>query len=575
MLHLVRILKEKLLYAASNYYNKYIKMRIKKLIVKNYKKFVHRTFQFNDDVNIFVGDNAAGKSSILEAIELATNCSYRGKSVSLENTLDLINTAAAAAFLAGDLSFASLPEVMIEVFIDGVPDYKGTNNSLHEDSEGISLKILFDLDLTAKYEELAKDPDNIKTVPIEFFKIEWFDFSGAQIKSLSRKTKSLLIDPSRLHPTYGKNQYITGLLTAALTKEQLVHLNLDFRQLKSIFEDQQHVAEINKGLAADNTITNDALKIIVDVAANRGIESSLQLAVNDVAFPFIGKGEQNQIQIKLAIQNKAKNVDFLLLEEPENHLSHMNLTKLIKYIEDHRNGLQIFITTHSSYVLNKLSIAKLCLVGKDYIQLKDVDQKIATKIQRLPGYDTLRAVLAKQVILVEGPSDELILKKYYLAKHDRLPEEDGIEIIVVRGIGFETYLEIIKRVGVRAHVVKDNDGDFKKNVEDYQLEYKDYPGIQFFSPTSNELNSLEPALIAEHAGTLGKLDAFAKEILSNKTYNLYIACVDLPGKICYLRDWFGGDTGNGKKKVDSAMRLFSSDTVIFYPAYLSGAFDFA
>lgn len=550
-------------------------MIIKKLLTKNYKKFGRKTFEFNDDINILVGDNAMGKSSILEAIELATNCAFRGKPLTLETALELMNARAAAAYLAGDLKHTTLPEVLIEVFIDGIPDYRGTNNSLGEDAQGISLMISFDLDLLAKYDELIKDPANVRSVPIEFFKFEWHDFAGNPIKSLTRKAKSLLIDPSRLHPTYGKNQYITSLLAAALSKEDLAHLNLDYRQLKNVFDEQQHVAQINKSLDVDKTITNGVLKIIADIAASRGVEASLQLAVDDVAFPMVGKGEQSQIQIKLAIQNKARSVNFILLEEPENHVSHMNLTRLINYIEKHRNGLQVFISTHSSYVLNKLSISKLCLVGVDYIRLKDITPSVALKIKRLPGYDTLRAVLANKVILVEGPSDELILKKFYFDKHNNLPEDDGIEIIVVRGLGFETYLEILKRIGVRTNVLRDNDGDYKANIEACQEEYKPYPHLQFLSPKDNTLNSLEPALIAEHNKTLAELDSFAKLILSQQTFNKYKEQPDIAMRTKYLRDWFGGETGNGKKKVDSAMRIFDSQEAINYPAYLAGAFDFA
>jgi len=549
-------------------------MIIKKLITKNFKKFGNKVFEFNDDVNILVGDNAMGKSSILEAIELVTNCTFRGKPLILETVAELINAQATLGYLAGDFKHTSLPEMLIEAFIDGIPEYRGTNNSLTEDAQGISLKVAFDLDLLGKYEELVKDHNNIRSVPIEFFKIEWHDFAGNPIKALSRKTKSLLIDPSRLHPTYGKNQYIATLLTSALSKDELAHLNLDYRQLKHVFDEQQHVSQINKSLGSDKTITNGTLKIIADIAASRGIETSLQLAVNDVAFPLIGKGEQNQIQIKLAIQNKAKLVNFILLEEPENHVSHMNLTRLINYIDENRNGLQVFISTHSSYVLNKLSISKLCLVGSDFIRLKDIDPAIATKIKRLPGYDTLRAVLADRVILVEGPSDELILKKLYFDKHGKIPEDNGIEIIVVRGLGFETYLEIIKRIGVRTHALKDNDGDYKTNIEFYQDKYKSSPHIKILSPKDNDQNSLEPALIAAHNDSIANLDKFAEIILSTETYNKYNKEPDLTEKTKFLRDWFGGPTGSGKKKVDSAMRIFDSKTIITYPAYLTGAFDF-
>lgn len=550
-------------------------MIIKKLVVKNFKKFESRSFQFNDDINILVGDNAAGKSSILEAIEIATNCTYRGRPLTHEIALELFSASASKFYLESDLTYTSLPEVVIEVFLDGIPEYRGTNNSLGEDAEGIVFKISFDMDLRDKYEELAKKAGGVLSIPIEFFKLEWFDFSWKPIKVMTRKTKSILIDPSRLHPTFGKNQYITSILSSMLTKDQLAHLKLDFRQLKNTFDEQEHVQLINAGLESDKAISDDTLRIVGDFTSGRGIESSLQLAVNQVTFPHIGKGEQNQIQIKLAIQNKAKSVDFLLLEEPENHLSHMNLTKLIKYVEENRNGLQVFISTHSSYVLNKLSISKLCLVGIDYMRLKDIDPGIAKKMQRLPGYDTLRAVLAKRVILVEGPSDELILKKYYLSKHAKLPEDDGIEIIVVRGIGFATYLEIVKEIGIRVHVVKDNDGDYKKNIEDYQESYRDFNAIRFFSPIDDDCKSLEPALISENGTDEKSLDSFSGIILSTQTYNLYEKEPDLPAKIKYLRDWFGGETGTGTKKVDSAMRIFNSDLAIAYPSYLAGAFNFA
>ena len=58
--------------------------RIKKLKVKNFKKFTNQTFELNDDINILVGDNECGKSSVLEAIELCLNFCHRGRPISPE-----------------------------------------------------------------------------------------------------------------------------------------------------------------------------------------------------------------------------------------------------------------------------------------------------------------------------------------------------------------------------------------------------------------------------------------------------------------------------------------------------------
>ena len=51
-------------------------MRINKLKITNFKKFKNREFEFNEDINIIVGDNESGKSTLLEALELCLNLNY-------------------------------------------------------------------------------------------------------------------------------------------------------------------------------------------------------------------------------------------------------------------------------------------------------------------------------------------------------------------------------------------------------------------------------------------------------------------------------------------------------------------
>lgn len=548
-------------------------MHIEKLIVKNFKKFTDRAFDFNHDLNLLVGDNDSGKSTIQEAIEIALNCSYRGKPLSSEIKPELFNLDATTAYIEGDKSCESLPSITIELFLDGTPEYRGDNNSLNKNTDGVSLKIKFDDDLKAVYNEFIKTPDSIKSIPVEFYNIEWLDFGWNKIKFLNRKMSGLFVDPSRLHPTQGRNQYISRIINSSLSKEEQALLNVNYRQLKQHFDDQPQVKSINDKLDSENIVTNKKLEVTADVSIS-SFESGMQLSVDNINLPQIGKGEQNTIQIKLAIQNKASNVDVILLEEPENHLSHTNLSKLVKYIENQRQGKQLFITTHSSYVLNKLSLDKLCLINESYIRLNDIDKSVSKSLKRLPGYDTLRVVLSKNVVLVEGPSDELVLKRSYIDTHDRLPEDDGIDIIVVRGIGFKNYLEIAKNIGTNVHVVKDNDGNHKDNIEEYKKKYDAYKNIEFFSISDNEQYSLEPVLIFANKATEKELDDYAKITLSTQTYNKYINQKPLDNKVIFLMDWYADEGGAGKKKVDSAMRIFDSDRKIYYPDFLQKALRF-
>lgn len=548
-------------------------MHIEKLVVKNFKKFSNREFDFNKDLNLLVGDNDSGKSTIQEAIEIALNCSYRGKPLSGEIKPELFNLDAATAYIEGDKSCESLPSITIELFLDGIPEYRGDNNSLNKNTDGISLKIKFDDDLRMVYNEFIEAPDSIKSIPVEFYKIEWLDFGWNKIKFLNRKMSGLFVDPSRLHPTQGRNQYISRIINASLSKEEQVLLNVNYRQLKQHFDDQPQVKSVNEKLDSENIVTNKKLEVTADVSIS-SFESGMQLSVDKINLPHVGKGEQNTIQIKLAIQNKASNVDVILLEEPENHLSHSNLSKLVKYIEKQRQGKQLFITTHSSYVLNKLSLDKLCLINDSYIRLNDIDKSVSKSLKRLPGYDTLRVVLSKNVVLVEGPSDELVLKRSYIDTYDRLPEDDGIDIIVVRGIGFKNYLEIAKNIGTNVHVVKDNDGNHKVNVEEYKKKYDKYENIEFFSISDDKQYSLEPVLIFSNKATEKELDDYAKITLSKQTYNNYIQQKTLDDKARFVKDWYADEGGAGKKKVDSAIRIFESDHKINYPEFLQKALRF-
>lgn len=192
------------------------------------------------------------------------------------------------------------------------------------------------------------------------------------------------------------------------------------------------------------------------------------------------------MQIKLAIQNKSKDIDLVMMEEPENHLSHTNLNKLVHYIEMQRGTKQLFLTTHSSYVLNKLSIDKICLVQSGYKRLHQLDPAVVKTLKRLPGYDTLRVALSRNVILVEGPSDELVLKKIYHRKHGRLPEQDGIDIIVVRGVGFDTFISVGMEIGTSINVLRDNDGAYDENVAKARDTYAAYPNIKLISSENDE-----------------------------------------------------------------------------------------
>lgn len=85
---------------------------IKSLHVEGFKKFQTLNVEFNEHMNILVGENEAGKSTILDAIKTVLNQQYRLADKSVLR--DLFNAQMVEAFEANP-SVKTLPRILIEV----------------------------------------------------------------------------------------------------------------------------------------------------------------------------------------------------------------------------------------------------------------------------------------------------------------------------------------------------------------------------------------------------------------------------------------------------------------------------
>lgn len=105
-------------------------------------------------------------------------------------------------------------------------------------------------------------------------------------------------------------------------------------------------------------------------------------------------------------------------------------------------------------------------------RFNDLKPDTENYFEKIAGYDTLRLILCKKAILVEGDSDELVLQKAYMLKNSgKLPIEDEIDVISV-GTSFLRFLEIAEKIKKPVVVITDNDGD----IEAVHKKYVNYLG---------------------------------------------------------------------------------------------------
>lgn len=476
-------------------------MIIEKIVVENYKSFEHFELSFSNDVSIIVGDNEVGKTTLLEAVNLGLTNQINGRNSIYELTPYLFNTKVVDNYIEALKSHKNipLPKIVIELYLKETEDVqvlRGTNNIKKENSPGIHLSIQFNEAYSDEYEKYIENPNEIKTIPIEYYEVKWYSFAYNSITSRSIPINCTYIDTSAIKLTNGTDKYISKIINDILEDKEKAQLSLSYRKLKETFVAEDSISGINQRLnMIKGNITNKELAVAVDISTKTNWESALTSYLDEVPFNYAGQGEQSSIKMRLALETQAQDSSVILIEEPENHLSFSNMNRLIEGISSKCSGKQLILTTHSTYVVNKLGLENLILFNKNKktMELSALKEDTQKYFKKLPGYDTLRMLLSENPILCEGPSDELIIQKAYLNKYGKLPIEDGMDVITVKGLSFKRFLEIAKLLDKSIKVVTDNDGDIDAIKEKYK-EYDEVDNINICYDIDTEYKTLEPQI---------------------------------------------------------------------------------
>jgi len=530
---------------------------IKKIFIQNYKIFYRFDLELNSDLNIIVGDNEVGKSTILEGINLALTKRLNGRYVEYELTPYLFNRKCVDEYLKSikEGKPPQLPEIIIELYFDestGLESLRGTMNTKKENCIGIKLEIVFDEDYKEEYKKLLKKQSEIKLIPVEFYKVQWHSFANNAITLRSLPVRLSYIDATTIRLQSGTDYYLQDIIKTDLDARERVELTLAYRKLKELFSNQESIMGINNKLTnKKGAITDKSFSISIDISHKSNWENNLVPYLDDLPFQLIGRGEQSALKIMLALEHKADKSNIILIEEPENHLSFSSMNILLEKIKNKCKGKQMIIATHSAYVLNKLGLEYLILLsGNNTMTLKNLPPDTRNYFKKLSGYDTLRLVLAKKAILVEGPSDELIVQKAYLLKHNKLPIKNGVDVINVRGLSFSRFLDIAKELKTNVVVVTDNDGDYAKKVDEKYKDYKSFSNIKICRSGNNSVPTLEPQIVASN-----RLEVL-NEIFGTSHENIES-----------LKKYMENN------KTECGLKIFETNKTIIFPKYIEDAIE--
>lgn len=514
---------------------------VTKLKLHNFRRFPNFAVDFDSTRNLLIGDNEAGKSSILQAIEIVIGGSRsRVETLGLES---LIHAEAVADFMSGDRSIDSLPKMWIEVYLSeqGNPDLNGRNNSENIPCDGLKLVCTPMDEFAGEVSALLQDKES--SFPFEYYGIRFLTFANEAYTGYRRYLRHLMLDSSQINNEYATREYVKRVYRSQSEDSERNRHHNEYRKHKSVFGDVV-LREMNESL--------DKYRFSVATTSKANLETDLTITEDDISIENKGKGRQCFIKTEFALggSRSANPLDLLLLEEPENHLSHQNMKKLVSTIAE-AEGQQLMVTTHNSVIATRLDLRNAILLnssGSEALRLNDLPPDTAAFFIKAADNNVLEFVLSKRVILVEGDAEFILLDAFYKAAIGTRLKETDIHVISVGGTSFKRYLDIAKLLNIKTAVIRDNDGDNDVNCVS---NYSDYTGeaIRIFSETDNNLWTFEVSVYEKNKELCDGLFSEGRVTLSPQEYML-------------------------KNKADAAFKLLQAGAAdVGVPKYIDDAFQ--
>lgn len=514
-------------------------MRISRIQIQNFRNIKFTNVRLGDIVTL-IGENNSGKSNFLYALTLPFLSDDNNISKNLSWTD--INSEARDEYyqfvlekkdeiLAETLTldeFASkLPVVSVEV--DLVPEeeelycVKDINYSV--DADG---KIIYGL----RYEYRASHPEEILAQVRSILRSEQID-----PQLIGRIRMNLL--PTRLYghstivPQKGTKvaydtlrQFKYMALSAdrdsfSNTNERigsrslvrLLQMRLSDADLLTVEKEYSRFFDALKNLSGMDQVLNwqdnseipnakdffDNIDILPNMPPMTSILNSVRLGYSGETLSLQGLGQRNLILLLVLLNSLHDDADeiafrVLTVEEPEAHLCINNIRLMASFIKAYTSNnktIQLFYSTHSTELINKVDPKNIIAMsdGKAFSLITELKDEERDYLSKNPNADIFKLFFARRCILVEGLTEELLIKAYLQSQ----PELSDIEIISFHK-GFTKILDIwrILNEGTanRLGIIRDFDNEPKAKVE--HDKYNAHPRICV--ATTKEY-TLEPEIV--------------------------------------------------------------------------------
>jgi AAA15 family ATPase/GTPase len=350
------------------------------LKLKNFKGIKDLYLRDLMSINIICGKNNSGKSSILEAISNDKHCAS-GIPVNKEILNKTILTVLNTVFSGGTQAQDSIKKIhdAIKKFVE---------------SYSLEKTLWYTLDkisITKDFESNHRNDGFLQRWKPESFKYgnivnSYFTQFKIDFSPLLIPPKRQLVTSQQLNNREGLDPRGHGVINRLFFLKNQDNNSTDHKTYLKI-------------VSAFKGITNTSFNVTIDI--NNQLNLSFLIDNKWLPADNCGLGLCDILTIVTVILSTQNN--FILIEEPENHLHADFQKKLLNFINKIQDK-QFFLSTHSNVFLDINNVDKIYYCWFDG-EIKISDQTSPSKIINSLGYSVTENLTSDAIILTEGPKD--------------------------------------------------------------------------------------------------------------------------------------------------------------------------
>ncbi|QCT01465.1 SMC domain-containing protein [Paenibacillus algicola] len=472
-------------------------MYISKLTIQNFRCFQDFTIEFNEGLNVLIGGNNAGKTTVIKALEFL----FKRGSTRTPSVDDFYKS----------LDVSIPPEITITAKLTSSKTDTMDDKAIVA-SWLTKLETPWEAELTYKYflpeqdqKKYIEESANLSTT-----RERWSLLERSLKRYVARIYGGNFINKNRAEPEYLDKIHCETLdALRDVENKMFTGKNTLLKQLLIHFKDKAPLVENHAKITDDHIVTthsdnfSDLARSLVDNIVRRvnhreflefaektgasvggipalegnlqegDVLSALRLIIKDqtgIEIPIInnGMGYNNLIYISLILSKfkmitsaeygeNAKSFPILLIEEPEAHLHPALQYNFLKFLKDELDNQsfsrQIFITTHSTQITSAVGLKPvICLEKEDgkgvhakypnkvFSESKE-DQDSRKYVERFLDATKSAMLFAKSVVLVEGMA-ELILLPILAQKVHCDMDKHHVALVRVDALTFKHFIKL-------------------------------------------------------------------------------------------------------------------------------------